>query len=69
MDELGAGIRVTQKSYIIGPEEKRDARISFDKNREWVTILKTINANGEALKPFFIYKGAYVLRDLIETII
>ena len=69
MDELGAGLGLIQKSYIIGPEEEKDARISANTNREWATLIKTINAIGKALKPFFINKGAHVFRDFMEAII
>jgi hypothetical protein len=58
MDESGAGLGLTQKSYIIGPEEEKDARTSIDANREWATFIETINAIGKALEPFFINKGA-----------
>jgi hypothetical protein len=69
MDKSGAGLGTTQKSYIIGPAEEKDARVSIDKNREWAILIKTINAISEVLKPFFINKGVYVLLDLIEIII
>jgi hypothetical protein len=34
MNESGAGLGFTQKSYIIGPEEEKDARALIDANRE-----------------------------------
>jgi hypothetical protein len=34
MNELEINLGVTQKSYIIGPAEKKNARVSTDKNRE-----------------------------------
>jgi hypothetical protein len=34
MDKSGADLGATQKSYIIGPAEEKDARVSTDKNRE-----------------------------------
>jgi hypothetical protein len=34
MDESEAGLGATQKSYIIGPAEEKDARVSTDKNRK-----------------------------------
>jgi hypothetical protein len=34
MDKSGTGLGAIQKSYIIGPAEEKDARISTDKNRE-----------------------------------
>jgi hypothetical protein len=34
MDDLGAGLRLTQQSYIIGPEEEKDARALMNANRE-----------------------------------
>jgi hypothetical protein len=69
MDELGAGLGLIQKSYIIGPVEEKNARISADTNRKWAILIETINAIRKALKPFFINKGAHVFRDLIKIII
>jgi hypothetical protein len=69
MDKKDIDLKSTQKSYIIGPAEKKDARLSTEKNREWATLIKTISAIGESLKPFFVNKGMYVLRDLIEIIL
>jgi hypothetical protein len=69
MDELGAGLGLIQKSYIIGPEEEKDARVLIDVNREWATLIETISAIGKALEPFFINKGAQVLRDLMEVMV
>jgi hypothetical protein len=69
MDKEGAGLRSTQKSYIISPAEEKDARLSTEKNREWATFIKTISVIGESLKPFFVNKGMYVFRDLIEAML
>ncbi len=69
MDESGAGLGLTQKSYIINPNEEKDARTSINNNREWATLIETINTIGEALKSFFIHKGIAVLRNLIETMV
>jgi hypothetical protein len=67
MDEEDISLGSTQKSYIIGPAEKKDARLSTKKNREWATLIKTISAISQSLKPFFVNKGMYILRDLIEA--
>jgi hypothetical protein len=69
MNKEGAGLRSTQKSYIIGPAEEKDARLLTEKNREWATLIETISAISESLKPFFVNKGMYVFRDLIETML
>jgi DDE superfamily endonuclease len=69
MDKLGTGLKLIQKSFIINPEEEKDARIFANINRKWVTLIKTINAIGKTLKPFFINKEAHVFRDLIEIMI
>jgi hypothetical protein len=69
MDKKGAGLKSTQKSYIIGPAEEKDARLLTEKNREWAILIKTISAIGEFLKPFFVNKGMYVLRDLIKVML
>ena len=69
MDESKAGLRLTQKSYIINPKEERDARTLINSSREWATLIEIINTIRETLKPFFITKGKHILRDLIKIII
>jgi hypothetical protein len=69
MNKEGIGLRSTQKSYIISPAEKKDARLLIEKNRKWVTLIKMISAISESLKPFFVNKGMYVLRDLIKIML
>jgi len=69
MDKKDIDLKSTQKSYIISPAEKKDARLSTEKNREWATLIKTISAIGESLKPFFVNKGVYIFRDLIEAML
>ena len=53
IDESGAGLGFTQQSYIIGPEEEKDIRILINTNREWITLIKTINIIREVLESFF----------------
>jgi hypothetical protein len=69
MDESGAGLGFIQKSYIIGPEEEKDARVLMDVNREWATLIETISAIGKALEPFFINKSAQIFRDFMEAMV
>jgi hypothetical protein len=69
MDESRTDLRIIQKFYIIDPAEEKNARVSIDRNREWAILIETINIIGEAIKPFFINKGVYVLLDLIEIIV
>ncbi len=57
MDESEAGLELTQQSYIISPEEEKDTRTLININREWATLIKTINTIREALKPFLLIKA------------
>ncbi len=41
----------------------------MDDNREWATLIETINIIKKTLKSFFIYKGMAVLRNFIKIII
>jgi len=41
----------------------------MDDKREWATNIDTISGVGTACKSFFVIKGIYVLRDLMEYII
>ncbi len=58
INESGVGLEFTQQFYIIGPEEEKDIRVLINTNREWATLIETINTIKETLKPFFINKGA-----------
>ena len=69
MDESEAGLELTQKSYIIGLNEKKNARTLINNNREWATLIETINTIKKILKSFFIYKDIAVLRNFIKIII
>ena len=69
MDETGAGLEFTQKSYIISPAKKKDARLSTEKNHEWATLIKSINAIRGTIPPFFVNKEMYVLLDLIKAML
>ncbi len=69
MDESGVGLGFIQQFYIIGPKEKKDTRILININREWVTLIKTINTIREILESFFINKGVQIFRDFIKIII
>jgi DDE superfamily endonuclease len=69
MDKTGAGLGSTQKSYIIGPAEEKDARLSTEKNREWAILIESINAIGGIIPPFFVNKRVYVFLDLIKAML
>jgi hypothetical protein len=34
--------------------------------REWLTILSCVNANGEAVPNFYVFKGKWMRRNFLE---
>jgi hypothetical protein len=52
MDELEADLRIIQKLYIIDSAEKKDIRVSINRNREWAILIEIISVIGEVIKPF-----------------
>lgn len=68
MDEKGFLVGITSKSKRIFSkqlwEQKKVTATLQDGNREWVTILACICADGTAVDPGVIYEGKGQLRDL-----
>jgi len=58
MDEkrflLGQALRVK----VIVRRRQRNSRCCQDGNREMVTVIETVSADGRVLPPMFIYKGS-----------
>jgi hypothetical protein len=69
MDELGAEIGISHKSYVIVIAKEKDVNHTHDGGREWVTFIETINVIGQAMKPFFIVKSACILEDYRDLVI
>jgi len=69
MDEKGFMIGQVQKSHRIFTKDtytdQKEAKAGQDGNREWITVLATICADGTALSPALIYKA--VSGDLQDT--
>jgi hypothetical protein len=68
MDELKAKIGISHKFYVIVIIKEKDVNHIHNGGREWATLIKTINAIRQAIKSFFVVKGACILenhRDLV----
>ena len=60
MDESGLGLgRYTNQRVVKGSNLKR-TYVKSPKTREWLTVIKVINALGRALRPTVIFKGKNV---------
>ena len=68
INEYGCAIGDKHLSRIIVLAEEKDAFIKIDGNRDWVIIIKYINAAGRATAPFLIFKKASLLKDLYDII-
>jgi len=57
MDETGIALGVCQNQWVIGKASTKKSYIKSPENREWVSILKTISADGVSIRPVVIFKG------------
>jgi hypothetical protein len=58
MDEKGFMLGQALKVKVICRKGRKNPRYSQDGNREMVTVIETISADGRVLPPMYIYKGS-----------
>ena len=58
MDEKGFLMGLAAKAKVLCRRGRRNPRVTHDGKRELVTVVETVCANGMALKPFVINRGA-----------
>lgn len=58
MDEKGFLMGLAAKAKVLCRRGRRNPRVTHDGKRELVTVVETICANGSALTPFIVNKGA-----------
>jgi hypothetical protein len=64
MDEMGARIACPSGEEIIVPVECKEQYTSSPENRQSLTVIETIRADGlKTLLPFFICPGKSVIKD------
>lgn len=56
-DEIGIEMGYTPKRRVVGPRGQKIQHDQGDANREMVTVMNTICADGTYLKPTVVYKG------------
>ncbi len=57
MDEKGLALGGADKARVICPKTSFQVYKSQDGNREWVSLIECISADGRLLAPFIIFKG------------
>lgn len=59
MDEHSIGLGICSNSRVLGSLKRKKKRryVKAPENREWVSILETVNPAGRSLKPLIIFKG------------
>ena len=57
MDEKGAALGGAGKARVICPKSNFQVYKTQDGNREWVSLIECISADGRILAPFIIFKG------------
>lgn len=57
MDEKGFQMGHINRERVICSKYNKDVRVKEPTNREWVSILECISADGQLLPPFIIFKG------------
>lgn len=60
-DEIGIEMGYAPRRRVVGPIGQKTQHDQGDGNREMVTVMNTICADGTYLKPFVIYKGKNIL--------
>ena len=61
MDETGIAISVCNNTRVLASTYKRKAYVKSPENREWITIVECVSADGRTLRPLVIFKGQRVL--------
>ncbi len=69
MDESGYIIEVSHKSRVIILVKAKEVIKSIDDKREWVINIDIISGIKTASKGFFVIKGKYVFRDLMDYVV
>ena len=57
MDEIGCMLGYAHRHCVAGPPGRKIQHDQADGNREMVTVVNTICADGTYLKPIIVYKG------------
>lgn len=67
MDEIGVqatGRNSTLK--VVAKKGSKNVNIPAGDNREWLTIVVCISAQGTYIPPYYIFKGKYLLQNYVE---
>jgi DDE superfamily endonuclease/Tc5 transposase DNA-binding domain len=67
MDESGLDLRRYTNQRVVGGSHLKRSYIESPETREWVTIIKVINATGRALRLIVIFKGKDVQTSWFYT--
>jgi hypothetical protein len=57
MDETGIALGVCHNQYVIGKASTNSSYVKSPENREWVSIIETISATGNLIRPVVLFKG------------
>ncbi|EFQ89825.1 hypothetical protein P3342_001649 [Pyrenophora teres f. teres] len=66
IDETGVALGACNYTRVITSASKHKADVQSLEDREWVTIIECISADGRALHPVVIFKGNHVLLSWFE---
>ncbi|RYN21200.1 hypothetical protein AA0115_g9842 [Alternaria tenuissima] len=69
MDETGIAIGVCNNTRVLASTHKRKAYVKSPENREWITIVECVSADGRTLRPLVIFKGQRVLTSWFDRAI
>lgn len=60
MDETGIGLGICTNTRVLAKLGKKSTYVQAPQNREWVSIVETVSAVGQAIQPLVIFKGKEV---------
>ena len=66
LDENGCNASKSGLSRILASKGTRQVHAQISNEREWLSILTSINASGGIIPHFFIFKGKRRVRDYIQ---
>jgi hypothetical protein len=68
MDEKGVAMGVIGKTRVIVSKYEKNAHMTQYGNREWVSLIECISADGRLLSPWIIFKGKQQQKAWFEVL-
>ena len=67
MDEHGIALGVCSNARVLARAGRNKTYIKAPENREWVSIVEAVSADGQSIQPLVIFKGKYPQSSWFEA--